>query len=233
MPLWWPLPPPPDGATGPYGPGNFRRIHQIRHPAVGGQPPREHSYEAHVVDHFFYVSPHDHPARIYKLPVTDPVPAGDEIVGVCDVEVFDVLKEWSPTTRNWRVVRTDEVPVRLETDGQGRNWFILQSLGLSTRRKKDYLHKVLAFCFHNRIRPVEHRTDYASVRNLNSSVRDGYNRREPMYQADHLTMEDGGAVPTGYLLAGWIELVPREVNRTRALNRRTQFGTGAWRNHRD
>ena len=149
------------------------------------------------------------------------------------MEIFDVVKEWRPTTRNWRVVRTDEVPVRLETDGQGRNWFILQSLGLSTRRKKDHLHKVLAFCFHNRLQPATLRTDYATVRNANSDVRDGYNRYEPLYQGDHLTMEDGGTVPTGYLLAGWIQLVPRTVNRARAVHRRTQFGTGAWRNHRD
>ena len=233
MPRWWPLPDPPEGAEGPFAPGIWRRIHYIQRRAVGGQPGRQDHYEAHVVDPFLYVSPQGDPARIYKLPVADPVPPGDEVVGVCDVEILHVVKERNPTTRHWRVVRSDEVPVRLETDGQGRNWFILQSLGLSTRRKKDYLHKVLAFCFHNRLRPVELRTDYASVRNLNSAVRDGYNRREPMYQADHLTMEDGGAVPTGYLLAGWIQLVPRAVNRTRAVNRRTQFGTGAWRNHRD
>ena len=233
MPRWWPLPPPPEGAEGPFAPGIWRRIHYIQRRAVGGQPGRQDHYEAHVVDPFLYVSPQDDPARIYKLPVADPVPAGDEIVGVCDVEILHVVKERNPTTRHWRVVRSDEVPVRLETDGQGRNWFILQSLGLSTRRKKDHLHKVLAFCFHNRLQPATLRADYATVRNANSDVRDRYNRYEPLYQADHLTMEDGGAVPTGYLLAGWIQLVPRAVNRTRAVNRRTQFGTGAWRNHRD
>ena len=37
----------------------------------------------------------------------------------------------------------------------GGDAHVIRALGLKTRKKKDYSHKVLAFCFHNRLRPAQ------------------------------------------------------------------------------